>query len=684
MTTQRKLAAIMFTDIVGYTAMMQEEESSAMAAIVHHKETLLSTVKKHQGKVIEFYGDGCLSVFNSATDAVQCAVEIQENLRKDPKVPLRIGIHVGEILIQNKTIFGDGVNLASRIESLGKAGTIFFSENVFEKIRNNPEFTIKSLGAFEFKNVKQPMKVFAIANEGFPVPKSSEISGKLRSSPRSRIFTADSKFKRSFIYSIAAMLILAIIIYYLVKPDQNHSENTPMKKSIAVLPFNFYSSMPDQQFYADGIADELRSQLLKIDNLKVIAQTSSRYYKDKHTSLRQIGKDLNVQYVLEGNVQRAEDFIKVNVQLSNTETEELEWASPAFNEKLEDVFLLQNNIAQQIVNQLKIELSDQDKNILSRVPTRNSKAYICYQKGQSLIYKGGGRIHELDEAVNLYHEAIELDPDFTLAYVGLAYAYLEYIFWGRGPAVEFLQKSLNAAFKALEQDEENAAIYGALGAINFCRFEKETAKSYLTKAIELSPNYLSPYEFLAFVYVSEENVEETMKLLRKALELDPHSTRFIGVIGQVLYNLGKYDEGLDYITQALEQYPEDNYFLWLQGCMYSELKKYDEAITTFQKRSAGRETNWMLGYAYGRAGNRSEAEKILNYQMEKREQEHVPALMIATIYLGLDDREKAIEWLVLDWNEGGSGILFWGLLTDPKYDRLREEPRFQALISRIK
>ncbi len=685
MTTQRQLAAIMFTDIVGYTAMMQKEENMAISAVKKHQEILEHTVKIHQGKVFQYYGDGSLSIFKSATDAVQCAIEIQEQLRGEAKVPLRIGIHIGEILIEEERIFGDGVNLASRIESLGQPGTVLFSENVFEKIRNNPGFKSVSLGSFEFKNVRHPMEVFAIAKEGFPIPKKKEVSGKLRSTNGTDNFLGNKNRKLTFFVPVSVIIVIAILLYFIFSPFKkgNHDVGR-MEKSIVVLPFNNYSSIPEQQFFADGIADELRSQLLNISNLKVIAQASSKYYKDKQMSLKQIGKDLQVRYVLEGNVQRSDDLVKVNVQLSNTETEEMEWASPAFNEKLEDVFILQNKIAQQIVSQLKLELSDQEKNQLDKIPTRNAEAYIYYQKGQELIKRGGGKNDELDEAVNLYNKAIELDPTFGHAYVGLSYAYLEYIFWGRRPSEEFLPKALNVAFKALELDDENAGIYGALGAINFYRFEKETAIRYLSKAIDISPNYLPPYEWLAWIYVFENDEDQAMHLFEKVQVLDPLSTKYIGDMGYAFYFLHKYENGLEFISNALLKHPDDNWLLWVQGCLYTALERYDDAISIFNKRTAGRDTNWMLGYAYAMAGKSEEAEKILNYQLQKKGHDHVPSLMIATIYMGLGNKEKTLEWLERDWEEGGQGTLFWGLKTDKKFDPIENESRFQALLDKVK
>ena len=679
----RQLAAIMFTDIVGYTAMMQTDEQLAVSMVNRHQEVLERYVDAHQGSVYQYYGDGSLSIFSSATEAVHCAMDIQREFRNELKVPLRIGIHIGEILIEKSKIFGDGVNLASRIESLGQAGTVMYSEDVHQKIKNNPTFSSTSLGKFELKNVALPMEVFALSNEGFPVPRRNDISGKLKTTEQSGKYWSWRGIGITVL--IAGLVALGI---WIVSSSTTNIQNDPVEivadeHSIMVLPFDNYSEMPNQQYFANGIADELRSQLLSIRSLRVISRSSSKYYKDKQMSLKQLGDELDVEYVLEGTVQRSANIVKVNVHLSNTRTDEVEWSSPSFQEKLEDIFVLQNKISQQIVAQLKIGLSVQKNNQLIKIPTRNAEAYINYQKGQELIKRGGGKMHELDSALELFERAIELDPGFSLAYIGLSDAYLEYIFWGRLPSSEVLPKALDAAFKAFALDDEKVEIYAALGAINFYRYDVKKAKDYLEKAIELSPNYHPPYEWLAWINIFENNHDKAIELFEKAHELEPLSTKYLGDQGLSFYYLKRYDRGIEYNTESLRKYPNDNYLLWIQGFLYIAQEKYTEAIETFKKRSAGKNTNWLLAYAYGMVGNKTEAERILNIQLEKRKTQHVPAFMIATIYMGLGDKENTLDWLEVDWEEGSQGLMFWGMKTDIRFDPIKDEPRFQALLDKV-
>jgi adenylate cyclase len=682
--TTRQLAAIMFTDIVGYTSLMSENEQLAISIVNRHQEVLEKTVAAHLGKVFQYFGDGSLSIFNSATEAVHCAMEIQIELRNELKVPLRIGIHIGEILIGKSKVFGDGVNLASRIESLGQAGTVMYSLDVYQKIKNNPLFNSTSLGNFNFKNVSLPMEVFALSNDGFPVPRRNEISGKTKAPERSGKYWSRKAIGLYMLFAVLVIVGIWMIGAMNFNIGQGPDKTVEDEHSIMVLPFDNYSEMPDQQYFANGIADELRSQLLSIKNLRVISRSSSNYYKEKQVSLKQLANDLKVEYVLEGTVQRSNDLVKVNVQLSNTKTEQVEWASPSFQEKLEDIFILQNKISQQIVGQLKIGFSSQNDELLVKIPTRNAEAYINYQKGQELLKRGGGNMHELDAAVELFQLAIELDPGFSLAYVGLSDAYLEYIFWGRLPSSKVLPMALDAAFKAFELDDEKVEIYAALGAINFYRYEVKKAKYYLEKAIELSPNYHPPYEWLAWINIFENNNETAIKLFEKAHELEPLSTKYLGDQGLSFYYLKLYKKGIKYNTESLQKYPEDNYLLWVQGLLLIAQEKYTEAIEVFKTRSSGTNTNWLLGYAYAMNGNNTEAERILNLLLKKRKTQHIPAFMIAILYMGLDDKKSTLDWLEVDWEEGSQGLMFWGMKSDIRFDPIKDEPRFQALLDKVK
>jgi len=643
----------MFTDIVGYTTMIEADESLAVKTVTYHKNVIEQLVSRFEGEIINFYGDGSLSIYPSATMALECAMAIQTVFQKDTIVPLRIGIHISEILFKEGNIYSQGVNLASRIESIGQSGTILFSENVYEKIRNNGKFDAVLIGKFEFKNVANPMPIYALANNGLPVPKKESIIGKLK-----KVEPTNSTARK-------------------IKKEEE-------KKSISVLPFENNSNSDNQQYFVDGIADEIRSQLLSIKNLKVISRSSCMFYKNKTYTLKEIGKDLEVAYALEGRVQGIGEYIKVSVELSDTNNNKQIWSLPPINQKLEDLFVLQNNIAQQVISELKIILSPKEKSNLNKIPTEYPEAYEYFQKGQELLHRGFGKLDELVQAEHCFKKAIEIDSKYSKAYVGLSDTYLEYIFWGRTAPKNVLDKALNASLKAFELDNTNGECYGALGAINFFKFKRTEAKSFLKKAIKLSPNYIEGYEKLAWITIFEGKTEKAMELFAIAQSLDPLSTKYLGDLGHVYYYSHQYEKGIDIISSMLNKHPGDPWLLWMKGYLYSGMENYEMAIQTYLKRPTGTKSNWMLAYNYGKFGMIQESVEILNIHLKKREKEHVPGYMIATIYIGLGKKEKALEWLELDFNEGGQGLFFWGLKTDPKFDSLRNQNRFQDLLSKIK
>ena len=504
----------------------------------------------------------------------------------------------------------------------------------------------QSIGEFEFKNVDKPMRVYALANEGFPVPKAGTITGKL-------------------------------------KIPSSEEEKLEIGKSIAVLPFENNSGNTEQQYFVDGIADEIRSQLLSLNDLKVISRSSCMFFKDKPYNVKEIGKELDVGYVLEGRVQVIPNQIKVSVELSNTRTNKQIWSLPALSKKLEDVFILQNNIAKQVVSELKVALSDKEIRQLNKIPADNHQAYEYFQKGQDLLHRGFGVIDELNQAENNFKKAIEIDPKFSKAYVGLSDTYLEYIFWGRTAPKNVLDKALSASLKALELDSTNGECFGALGAIHFYKFQKIEATNFLNKAIELSPNYLGAHVILAWINIFDGKTEEAVHHFSIAQSLDPLSTKHIGDVGHAYYYSHQYSTGIELMSSMLEKYPGDPWLLWMLGYLYSGLGDFKKAIETYLKRPTGTKTNWMLGYSYAKNGMLDEALEILHIHLKKREKEYVPGYMIATIYIGLDNKEKALDWLEIDYKDGGLGLFLYGLKTDTKFDSIRKENRFENLLSKI-
>lgn len=679
MSQKRQLAAIMFTDIEGYTALMQNDEKNAVHIRFKHREILDSVTKKYNGDIIQYYGDGTLSIFSSSVEAIKCGIEMQRAFQKEPSIPVRIGVHVGDIIKTESDIIGDAVNVASRIESLAVAGSILISGEVNDQLRNQNDINSKFIDSFEFKNVDQTMPIFAIENDGIVVPKRSEITGKTKEKENKSFKT----YKRnSVLITLGIVTILAALFYYYQFFTASSGGELALNRSIAVLPFSNMSNDEDSENFTDGVTEDILLQLSKIKELHVISRASIMQFKESNLSIHDIAKELGVSYVLEGSVRKYGDKVRINAQLIDANNNNYLWAEN-YDKTLTEIFEIQSQVSNEIAKALKITLSENEILSLNKLPTESTEAYNVYKEAQMFLNRGTGKAGELEKAKDLFEKAIDIDPSFCRAYVGLSDTYLEYIYWGREEPKVVLEKALSPALKALELSPQEGGSYGALGSISFFRFEKETAINYLEKAIEINPNYVGAYDKLAWLRLFEGNLNEAVRLFNKVLELDPLSTKNIANIAFSHYYFHEYEKGIKILNDALKRFPDDNILLWMKGNLLTGTGQYNEAIKVFNHRSIGANTNWMLGYAYAMSGQKDKATEILNYLIEKSESAYVPPYMIATIYIGLNDKENALTYLEKDYETGGLGLFFWGLKRDPKFYSIKDDPRFVALLNKI-
>lgn len=346
MSQFRQLAAIMFTDIVGYTALMGRDEQKAFELLDKNRRLHKTIIEQYNGKWIKELGDGMMASFNTVSDAVNAAIEIQKACRASKELSLRIGIHEGEIIFENNDIYGDAVNIASRIQTLGIPGSILFSKKINDEIKNKSEFQTTSVGNFEFKNVTERIEVFALTNDGFPIPKRGMMEGKLRK---------NNSLKRNVIVSLAFITIVLAAFFVYKSLFAKNDNGEVVDKSIAVLPFVDMSAGKDQEYFSDGLSEELLNLLSKIPELKVIGRTSSFSFKGKNEDLRIIGEKLGVANILEGSVQKEGNKIRVTAQLIRTADGFHLW-SDKYDRDLEGIFKLQDDIANAVVKELKLKL----------------------------------------------------------------------------------------------------------------------------------------------------------------------------------------------------------------------------------------------------------------------------------------------------------------------------------------
>ncbi len=377
----RQLAVILFTDIVGYTTLMQQAEEEALSRLQRFKTVLEQHALPHEGTIIQYYGDGCLLLFKSALQAARFAMEIQQAFQMDPFLPVRIGLHAGEVTLKDGLVFGDTVNQASRIESLGAPGSILLSETVRNQLRNQPEILMVAIGAFHFKNIEDPVTLYAISNEGLTVPIPSEMEGKLDTTAKGRRVAGEGISRKGKLYSFLGILTLLWLGWWVfLKPAKEHFMGKPWENSIAILPFENLSGEHEMEYMALSISDEIRTRLASIPSLKVISRTSCMYVKNREQSLPLIGEKLQAAYILEGTVQRSDQRIKISIHMSDAALDQLTWA-PVYERSEEDLFRIQEEIAFDIVTQLEPQLSRREKRKLDRQLSVGSVTYDLYLRG---------------------------------------------------------------------------------------------------------------------------------------------------------------------------------------------------------------------------------------------------------------------------------------------------------------
>ncbi len=673
----RQLAAIMFTDIVGYTALMGDDEQKAFDLLNKNRELQKPLIEKYGGRWIKELGDGVMASFSTATDAVQCSIAIQQSCNTISNLKLRIGIHLGDVVFENDDVFGDGVNIAARIQAIAPVGGIYISEAVYNNISNKKEINTKFVRAEILKNVKEPIKIYEISLAAA----SGQTKGENRNLNKiaNRIW---GKSFRSIMYWIFPALILIIGLVIFFNKEKLVPENIVIP-ALAVLPFSNESGNPDIEYLSDGMTEMLISNLSQLPNLKVKARTSVFRYKGKEVSVQQIGRELKVKAILSGRVvQRGQDLL-LSLWLVDTDTEENVW-SKQYNRKMSDLITLQSEIAKDVADNLKIKLSGADEQQLNKQYTADVEAYQLDLKGRFFWNR---RTEEgLRKGIEYFEQAMSRDPGYSLAYVGLADSYNLLGFYGFLPPKEAFPKAKAAARQALALNEKLAEAHNSLAyAVLYYDWDFMTAEKEFTRAIELNPKYPIAHQWYGNLLTATGRWEEAIQEFKRAQELDPLSLVITAVPAWTYYYARQYDRGVEPCLKAIEM--DENFALahdWL-GQVYERKGMYEKAIAAFKKGltilSNDPETAALLAHAYAVSGNKREAQVILDDLLEHLSRRYVSPYHIATVYVGLGNKVRALKWLETAFNDRQNMLIL--LKHDPRMDNLRSDPRFGELLRRI-
>ncbi len=665
MTQSRQLAAIMFTDIVGYTAMMQQNEEKAVSVIKHYNSTLEKWVTHFNGQVLNYYGDGSLCIFSSATDAVNCSLAVQKELKTDPVVPLRIGLHIGEVFFEDGKALGDGVNVASRVQSLGQENTILISEEVHNKIKNNNSITAKSLGQFNFKNVGKPMEVFALTNDGLFVPQRKKMEGKLKKI---------NVQKRNIIAAVSIILLfVAGLFIYKNFWTKNISA---VDKSIAVLPFVDMSAAKDQEYFSDGLSEELLNLLAKIPELKVIGRTSSFSFKGKNEDLRSIAEKLGVAHILEGSVRKEGNKIRVTTQLIRAADGSHLW-SETYDRDLEDIFKLQDDIAGAVVQELKLKLFEVPSVKISG--TGNIDAY-------NLILQGNYFFDKLDKenvakAVDFYTQALIIDSTDALAWGKLANAISRQSWQNYIDRREGREKARKAALKSIALNKNLAIGYIELGDLNLYQdFEWKWAEDNYQQALSLEPGNADVlYSLGGGLYFAIGRWDNAIRLMKECIEIDPLKPLYFLNLGNILTHAGRLDESIAYFKKTLELNPQFQRAHLYLGRSYLLMGKPEMALKEMQKENLEVFRIFGMAMAYYAANRHKEADEVLRDFSDRFQNEW--SYLLAELYAFRGEKDKAFIWLKNAYEKNDGWLVF--LKGDPLLKNLKNDPRYTAFLKKM-
>jgi adenylate cyclase len=664
MDAERRLAAIMFTDIVGYTALMARHEEAARRARDRHEAVVRPLVERYQGEWIERTGDETLSAFSSTLDAVNCALAAQAELEGDAELQLRVGIHQGDVTFDAGGVSGDGVNVAARVRPLAKPGGICITGEVHHSVRGRPGLEFEPLGEQEFKNVDHPVAAFAVSGTAAP-PR-----------PVSKPVARPMALARAGLAVAVLVAIVLAIGWWVARP---FAELPPIR-SIAVLPLENLSGDPEQEYFADGMTEALIGDLATIGSLRVISRTSVMQYKGERKPLPEIAEELDVDAVVEGTVMRAGGRVRITAQLIDARDDRHLW-SDRYDRELADVLALQSEVARAIAQQVRVTLTPKDGTRLASARPINPDAHEAYLKGRAHWMKRTPADRNL--ALGFFRQAVQIDPGYAAGYAGLSLTYSSLALAGAAPPYELMPKAEAAALKALELDATLPEVHLSLGIVRMRRdWDFPAAEREFRRALELNPSHALAHLWLAFHLSTMGRHEEAIAEASLATRYDPLSPSVRVASASPHREARDYDAAEGLLREALALDPTSAFAHSRLGYVYSLTGRHEEAIAEIEKTSARTEGGplWDLGYVYARAGREDEARAIIEELNERSRERYVPATGPARIYAGLGDHDKAFEWLERAYEERSLGLVF---VDSPIWDPIRSDPRFQDLLRRI-
>jgi len=638
MPQTRRLAAIMFTDIVGFTALMGNDEKKAFELLTKNRQIHKPVIDRYSGQWIKEMGDGVMACFNTASDAVNAAIDIQRACNAAGDFKLKIGLHMSEVVFEGDDVFGDGVNVASRIETLGVGSSILMSKAVRDQVKNNAEFQVSPLGSFEFKNVDEPMEIFALSGPGLLVPRREAMQGKLKkikATNRKRIIT----YAAAAIVLVAATFLTAT--FFLRK-------TLATTRSLAILPFENLKKDSSLLYLSDGIPENLINKLSSFSSIKVFSRSATFNLADTAKTINSIRRLLNVDVILTGQLEKEGDGYYLSCQLVDASNQTQIWGEK-YKMSDNDISSIENSIVTSLKNPLQITLTDNSTG--TRKKMVKPEAYAEYLKGRYLSY--GSTPEESEKALAHFRQAIRIDPKYAEAYAAIANEKIVQSLFSTASQKEIINEARTAIEAAKALDPNVPEIYTSEGALKFYYDWnwKGAVESY-KKALSLDPNNATSYIRYSATLADVGMYQEALPMADKAVELDPVSISSLHNLGWTNLVAGNFQKSVDAFQKVIELHPDFTWGYIKQAYGYSYLHQYDKAVADAEKAEKTMKDGWgsellqvALVFIYSRCHEPEKAkivvDRFLKYAAKNKIED--PWDMSMVYYL-TGNYQKANEW----------------------------------------
>jgi adenylate cyclase len=577
---ERRLAAILAADVVGFSRLVGKDEEGTLARLkATRMEVVEPRLAQHHGRMVKLMGDGALVEFASVIDAVSCAVDIQQSMTQraagqdqSDRILYRIGINVGDVVVEDDDILGDGVNIAARLEGLAEPGGICVSGKVYDEVGAKLDLAYDDLGEQRVKNIEEPVRVYAIRAEG---------GGAGYAPPTRRRSPAPA-----LVAAAAAVILIGAGLTVWLRPWE--AEVAPVatpvqvpalpddRPSLAVLPFDNLSGDPEQEYFVDGMTEDLITDLSQVSGILVIARNSVFTYKGKAVNVQQIGRELGVTHVLEGSVRRAGDRVRINAQLVNAADGSHVWAE-RFDRKITDVFALQDAVTRKLVTALAVALTQGEEERLNRSGEVSPEAYDMLLRGLERLRRYNPEDNRLSR--DYFERALALDPNFARAHADLAFSYTTDLLsgWTAAPD-ETLELARKHGNMALELDPNQREVHFAMGSVHLRERRFEDAIESCLRAIKIDPNYADAYAQMAWFQMYAGRPDAGLELIEKAMRLNPHYSFFYSTVrGQIAFHLKRFEEAAAAFEAVVNRNPQFTVAHQLLAATYGHLGRIEDA-----------------------------------------------------------------------------------------------------------